>query len=856
MTRDNLLQASVLMICVLWMSFPFSLFAQTVRFHIEDVETSQPISGAVVRAVEKGGRTLRYGLTDQDGIAEIAVPQETDTLTVSLLGYGKQSFFRPFLDQYHVSLKTAELRIQPSGVTAYKVEEVGDTIRYSIAALRVSEDLILSDVLKRLPGVEVTKSGYVKYNGQNINRFYVEGKDILESSYNLATQHLSVDAIQSVEILQNHQPIKMLEGIKDSDRAAMNIVLNEDARRKWTGRASAVAGAATASPTFPLAGELSAFYIAPGMSSVDVATYDGQGKALQEQDYTLQQDRSNRHVGLRGRIDLGGIPAPMEEKRSLFNQTFCASTVNRLSSKETTGLSVTVKYASDRKESSTERVSVYRKTVSEDRIFAWKEDRNVDVHRLSGALSYSDNGQNHYVQEIMHADLGLERGRAAIAGDWERNQDAGRKEWTMENDATIGAKMGEKVIQITSFTQWSGVEENLSLGIPGQRVQAFLFDQQIAFSNISKAKGPWRWTLRPEAEVTVYRHDYRLTNLHDEIPGLRNELSKSSLWQTGLVGGLSFNRAPFRSAVDASLHYASFRIGEATEGRGIGSVRMFIKYVAGRWECSLKTEAGVRAPNIQNVGETIVMTGYQSLWKGSETMFYVPYSSSSIEYIYRAPISGWHFRTSLGTDYTKGRASARNIYNGFILSYLTDDVYATRSENMKAEITKGLFSINGKAQVRMDYQHSTSVFRQDGKDVGYGLGALSTTGQLSMTLFRRWRILADVRATRYRFLPVDGESVVDVSFMSGFGNTLFFSDAWSGNLKVDIHYDSGIDKAFLFPDIGLVWKGRKGLRVRVEALNLLDRQEYAYVQLSPLLEESYKLKIRPLTVLIGVDWRF
>ena len=125
-----------------------------------------------------------------------------------------------------------------------------------------------------------------------------------------------------------------------------------------------------------------------------------------------------------------------------------------------------------------------------------------------------------------------------------------------------------------------------------------------------------------------------------------------------------------------------------------------------------------------------------------------------------------------------------------------------------------------------------------------------------MTLFRRWGLVVDVRMNRYHFDTGNGAADTDYSLFSRLGNTLSFSDAWSGSVKVDIHYDANLDKAFFFPDIGLTWKGKKGLRVRMEALNLLDQREYAYVLLSPLLEESYRLKIRPLTVLAAVDWQF
>jgi hypothetical protein len=181
----------------------------------------------------------------------MAMPESADTLKVSLLGFRERSFVRPFQNQYLVRLETAPLSIRAAGVTAHKVEEAGDTIRYLVPALKTkrtgSFPMCWTTAWRR-----VSKAGYVKYNGRDINRFYVDGKDILESNYNLATRHLAVDAVHSVEVLKNHQPIQMLRGIKESDRAAMNIVLDENARSKVTGSASAAAGVATAPPTVPL----------------------------------------------------------------------------------------------------------------------------------------------------------------------------------------------------------------------------------------------------------------------------------------------------------------------------------------------------------------------------------------------------------------------------------------------------------------------------------------------------------------------------------------------------------------------------------------------------------------------------
>ena len=93
-----------------WTVFPLS--AQTVRIRVEEADNGKPLSGVIIRAVKADGQTLRYGLTDQDGRVEMAMPESTDTLKVSLLGFRECTFVRPFQNQYLVRLETAPLSIR------------------------------------------------------------------------------------------------------------------------------------------------------------------------------------------------------------------------------------------------------------------------------------------------------------------------------------------------------------------------------------------------------------------------------------------------------------------------------------------------------------------------------------------------------------------------------------------------------------------------------------------------------------------------------------------------------------------------------------------------------------------------
>lgn len=102
--------------------------------------------------------------------------------------------------------------------------------------------MVVEDIIKKLPGVEVKESGKIAYQGKEISRFYIEGLDMLGSGYTVASKNINVDDVRSIEIYENHQHIKALQEIQRPDAAAMNITLKEDAKGTWTGSLAAGVG--------------------------------------------------------------------------------------------------------------------------------------------------------------------------------------------------------------------------------------------------------------------------------------------------------------------------------------------------------------------------------------------------------------------------------------------------------------------------------------------------------------------------------------------------------------------------------------------------------------------------------------
>ena len=86
-----------------------------------------------------------------------------------------------------------------------------------------------------MPGLQVNNDGTIAYQGRRINKFYIEGMDMLGSKYSQLAENLSADKVKSVQIYENHQQVKMLRGLSFSEQAALNLVLKEDAKNVWQG---------------------------------------------------------------------------------------------------------------------------------------------------------------------------------------------------------------------------------------------------------------------------------------------------------------------------------------------------------------------------------------------------------------------------------------------------------------------------------------------------------------------------------------------------------------------------------------------------------------------------------------------
>ncbi len=210
---------------------------------VVDAEDGKPIAGVYVCAFS-GDLMVAAGFTDDNGRFSFSRYQKRpDRLSASFLGYALTEAAIPAGEStVSVSMRKQNIQLDEVSVTAAPIVKENDTTTYYVEAFRRDEDLTLKDVLVKLPGVEVNSKGTIIHRGKPINKFYVEGMDMLSGRYSLVTENLDPSKIAKIELIENHQPVRALKGLTSSDRSAVNIVLKADSKGAWLFSGDAAGG--------------------------------------------------------------------------------------------------------------------------------------------------------------------------------------------------------------------------------------------------------------------------------------------------------------------------------------------------------------------------------------------------------------------------------------------------------------------------------------------------------------------------------------------------------------------------------------------------------------------------------------
>ena len=215
-------------------------------------EKGEGLGFATVALLKPADSTLAfYGITNAAGHYEIRNIKPSEYLMqVAFMGY--QTAWRKISFPLSQAGDFGALVLKPKQTSLKEVQVKGeyiplmikkDTIEYNAAAFKTKPDAVAEDLLRKLPGVEVDRSGNIKAVGEDVKNVLVDGKEFFGNDSKVATKNVPADAIKKVQVYDKKSDESEFTGISDgSHDKTVNLVLKDDKKKAVFGDVMAGAG--------------------------------------------------------------------------------------------------------------------------------------------------------------------------------------------------------------------------------------------------------------------------------------------------------------------------------------------------------------------------------------------------------------------------------------------------------------------------------------------------------------------------------------------------------------------------------------------------------------------------------------
>jgi hypothetical protein len=119
----------------------------------------------------------------------------------------------------------------------------GDSVEFNSENFKTAPNAVVEDLLKKMPGMEVDKSGGITVNGKKVTKVFVNGKEFFTGDPTMATKNLPADAVDKIQVYDRRSDQAMFTGIDDgSEETAINLKLKKDRNKSTFGKLSGGAG--------------------------------------------------------------------------------------------------------------------------------------------------------------------------------------------------------------------------------------------------------------------------------------------------------------------------------------------------------------------------------------------------------------------------------------------------------------------------------------------------------------------------------------------------------------------------------------------------------------------------------------
>lgn len=841
-----------------------------VRGRVIDRETNEPIVGASVIVKGADGKIKKFASSKADGGFVMQIPAINGCrLEVTMMSFSKQSLKLDSVSfPLTVYMEAGATQLKEVTVKADRIREQGDTITYNVGSFAQSQDRSIGDVLRRMPGIDVSQSGKIQYQGEDINKFYIEGSDLLGGKYGIATNGISHDDVGAVEVMENHQPMQVLSDISFSDKAAINLKLKNKAKATWSFHGDAGGGWSWQPEGAIWDGELFAMAAIPGFQNITTFRTNNTGEDLSASNTDFFADR--RGTGLSQYISVGlpGVPS-LDSKRTLFNRSFLVSTNNlwKLGRGE---FKANIDYSFNRVTAEASNITTYFLDEG-NRVITENRDGTEHTHSLSGKFIYELNQKTAFINNTLQTNIDWNDITLRTTGSIPNTQTADLPDYYVSNRFKMIQRFKDKhLVTFQSVNEWESLPQTLRVsgersGESGEvflqsvKDHAFLTHESAAYAFSLKGI-----TISLEGGIKGYWRSMNseLPDLPQELPGLTENIIHTNSFTVYATPKLEYWVHRVNLSLNLPLSYAHYSFDKAIANRDeiYFSPTMSLNWKPNnRFSGTVRGSVGRSPMNLNLIHPGLIMTNYRTLKSGVDNFYNSTSQSVSANFQYK------HTRHGL---FANGMVLHSWSHLPYTLSQQFYGDYAVYSYSDANNDSKSLFALGsmgktldfmrGSCNINGSYNRNESRLFSQQQSVQSVSDGWSVGGKINGSPCRWFSFDYAIEYSDSR-LKMNGASAPWLSSMTNELNITFTPHSkWEWQLSGE-HYRNeltvGTYKNIVMLDTKLIFKPSKRIELSASLTNILNKAHYNYTTYSQLSSLESQRSLRGRQLLFSITLR-
>ncbi|QHT71877.1 TonB-dependent receptor [Rhodocytophaga rosea] len=214
----------------------------SIRGVVVDSTTKKALREAPVTLLHaKDSSLITFTITGGEGnFAFNNIPEGNYRVLITFLGYRNISK-NITLDASspHIDLGTMEMAQTTILLNEVVIEQErapitlkNDTLEFNATSFKTRPNTQVEELLKKMPGIEISRDGTIKAQGQEVKRVLVDGKPFFGDDPKVATRNLPAEIIDKVQLYDQGSDQAEFSGFDDGTREkTINLTTKKDKRK-------------------------------------------------------------------------------------------------------------------------------------------------------------------------------------------------------------------------------------------------------------------------------------------------------------------------------------------------------------------------------------------------------------------------------------------------------------------------------------------------------------------------------------------------------------------------------------------------------------------------------------------------